>query len=101
MPEYDTKKDAQSCRSTHLDLLSLADALLLLSNSVVIVIGSYSFFKCIQKRGKTVATMARKIASRKKKKKNSNNGKEDTEETDGKKKKKTWGDKAHAKVHPI
>ena len=60
----------------------MADGLLIISNSIVIVIGSYSFFKCIQKRGKTVATMARKIASRKNKKKNSNNGKEDTEETE-------------------
>ena len=37
------------------------DAILVLSNVFVIAIGSYSFFKCIQKRGKTLAKMGDKM----------------------------------------
>ena len=45
----------------------LFDGLLSASNAIVILIGSYSFFKCLQKRGKTVAKMAGKLKRKGKK----------------------------------
>ena len=90
--------------------MCVADALLVLSNAFVIIIGSYSFFKCIRKRGKTVATLARKLAHKKKKEKEEQKAKELEEQKDGqdtslrqegKKNSRRWKKNAHAKVHPI
>ena len=52
-----------------------ADYLLVLSNALVIIIGSVAFFNCIRKRGKTLAKMGGKMMHKKpevekKKKKN-------------------------------
>ena len=82
--------------------MCVADALLVLSNAFVIIIGSYSFFKCIRKRGKTVATLARKLAHKKKKEKEEQKDGQDTSlRQEGKKKSRRWKKNAHAKVHPI
>ena len=47
------------------------DFLLVVSNLAVFVIGSFAFINCIQKRAKTLATLANKMAHHEKKKKNS------------------------------
>ena len=89
----------------------MLDGLLTLSNAFVIIIGSYSFFKCIRKRGKTVATLARKLRDKKKKEKEKEeqkakeleeqkDGQEESPHHGGKKRKKRKKN-THAKVHPI
>ena len=41
----------------------MADALLVLSNVAVIAIGSYTFFKCLQKRAKTATKLAKHLGA--------------------------------------
>ena len=81
------------------------------------LVGSYSFFKCIRKRGKTAATLARKLMHKKQQEKEKaakeqrlpELGEEGTSEEHSfpeetkteKKKKKKKKTKSHAKVHPI
>ena len=86
------------CNAISLDafrrIVCLVDGLLVMSNAFVIIVGSYSFFKCIKKRGKTMAKMASKMRQKRKKQKAEQKERETKEATKTKK-------KSHAKVHPL
>ena len=77
------------------------DGVLTVSNGFVILVGSYSFFTCIKKRGKTMAKMA--SALRKRKKKEKEKKKQEAEETKEEETKTSpmMSRNKHAKVHPI
>ena len=74
----------------------MVDGLLTGSNIFVILVGSYSFFKCIKQRGKTMAKMASQLRKQKTKKKK---GEQQTEETKGEPTTTKKYNK-HAKMHP-
>ena len=46
-------------------VLRVADFMLSLSSSIIIVIGSYSLVKCLRKKAKTAAKMAKKLGKSK------------------------------------
>ena len=80
--------------------MCMVDGLLTGSNIFVILVGSYSFFKCIKQRGKTMAKMASQLRKQNKKKKKEK-GEQQAEETKGEPTTTNKKSNRHAKVHPI
>ena len=76
----------------------MADGLLTVSHTSVILIGSYSFFKCIKKRGKTMAKMASIMRKKAKKEKGEQHEQQEQSDSESKTNKKS---NKHTKVHPI